>query len=421
MHPDRTPEPAPEPAPRRVAGPDGGEPGADPCESVLVQVTGRDHPGITSGLLKVLNEAGADVEDVEQVVIRGRLSLGLAVTVPAGRDLLRELLLYGWESGVIIDFEVVEEASPAAKPTGQVVTVLGERLGPGDLGVVAETIAAAGGNIERIVRLSRYPVWSYEMLVRGGDSASLRSDLLAACSDHPTFEVAVASEGLARRSQRLVVIDVDSTLITDEVIDLVAAEAGVGEEVAENTRLAMEGGLDFEESLRYRVSLLAGTDATVLDRVADSVSLTPGARTFFRTLHRLGYTTAVVSGGISQVVDRLREHLEIDYAHANLLEVEDGVLTGRIVGEVVDREGKAALLRRIAEDEGVPLEQVVAVGDGANDLDMLEAAGLGIAFNAKPLVRAYADASLTVPYLDAILFLLGVSREEIEEADRLEA
>jgi|TARA_Y100000310_G_scaffold183702_1_gene183838 phosphoserine phosphatase len=404
-----------------VAGPDGGEPGADPCESVLVQVTGRDHPGITSGLLKVLNEAGADVEDVEQVVIRGRLSLGLAVTVPAGRDLLRELLLYGWESGVIIDFEVVEEASPAAKPTGQVVTVLGERLGPGDLGVVAETIAAAGGNIERIVRLSRYPVWSYEMLVRGGDSASLRSDLLAACSDHPTFEVAVASEGLARRSQRLVVIDVDSTLITDEVIDLVAAEAGVGEEVAENTRLAMEGGLDFEESLRYRVSLLAGTDATVLDRVADSVSLTPGARTFFRTLHRLGYTTAVVSGGISQVVDRLREHLEIDYAHANLLEVEDGVLTGRIVGEVVDREGKAALLRRIAEDEGVPLEQVVAVGDGANDLDMLEAAGLGIAFNAKPLVRAYADASLTVPYLDAILFLLGVSREEIEEADRLEA
>ncbi len=404
-----------------MAGPDGGEPGADPCESVLVQVTGRDHPGITSGLLKVLNEAGADVEDVEQVVIRGRLSLGLAVTVPAGRDLLRELLLYGWESGVIIDFEVVEEASPAAKPTGQVVTVLGERLGPGDLGVVAETIAAAGGNIERIVRLSRYPVWSYEMLVRGGDSASLRSDLLAACSDHPTFEVAVASEGLARRSQRLVVIDVDSTLITDEVIDLVAAEAGVGEEVAENTRLAMEGGLDFEESLRYRVSLLAGTDATVLDRVADSVSLTPGARTFFRTLHRLGYTTAVVSGGISQVVDRLREHLEIDYAHANLLEVEDGVLTGRIVGEVVDREGKAALLRRIAEDEGVPLEQVVAVGDGANDLDMLEAAGLGIAFNAKPLVRAYADASLTVPYLDAILFLLGVSREEIEEADRLEA
>ena len=159
----------------------------------------------------------------------------------------------------------------------------------------------------------------------------------------------------------------------------------------------------------------------MLDRVADSVSLTPGARTFFRTLHRLGYTTAVVSGGISQVVDRLREHLEIDYAHANLLEVEDGVLTGRIVGEVVDREGKAALLRRIAEDEGVPLEQVVAVGDGANDLDMLEAAGLGIAFNAKPLVRAYADASLTVPYLDAILFLLGVSREEIEEADRLEA
>ncbi len=389
-------------------------------ESVLVQVTGRDHPGITSGLLRVLNEAGADVEDVEQVVIRGRLSLGLAVTVPAGRDLLRELLLYGWESGVIIDFEVVEEASPRPKPSGHVVTILGESLGPGDLGVVAEAIATAGGNIERIVRLSRYPVWSYELLVRGGDTAGLRSDLLAACSNHPGFEVAVAREGLARRSQRLVVIDVDSTLITDEVIDLVAAEAGVGEEVAEATRRAMEGELDFEESLRQRVSLLAGTDASVLDRVAEAVSLTPGARTFFRTLHRLGYRTAVVSGGISQVVDRLVERLEIDHAHANLLEVEDGVLTGRIVGDVVDREGKAALLRRIADSEGVPLEQVVAVGDGANDLDMLDAAGLGIAFNAKPVVRASADASLSLPYLDAILFLLGVSREEIEEADRLD-
>ncbi|MDP7549704.1 MAG: phosphoserine phosphatase SerB [Acidimicrobiales bacterium] len=415
--------PIPDGTPVPVIASEGGSPptdGPDHRESVLVQVTGRDHPGITSGLLSVLDAAGAEVEDIEQVVIRGRLSLGLVVTVPGGRDLLKELLLYGWESDVTIDFEVVEQASPGPKPSGHVVTVLGERLGPGDLGVVAETIAAAGGNIERIVRLSRHPVWSYELLVRGGEAESLRSVLLKACSKHPTFEVAIAREGLARRSQRLVVIDVDSTLITEEVVDLVAHEAGVGDEVSELTERAMAGEMDFEESLVRRVGLLAGADAGLLDQIAEKVSLTPGARTFFRTLHRLGYTTAIVSGGFLQVVERLQERLDIGHAHANELEVVDGRLTGRIVGEVVDRAGKAELLRKIAEREGVPLEQVVAVGDGANDLDMLDAAGLGVAFNARPLVRAAADASVSVPYLDAILFLLGVSREEIEEADRLD-
>jgi phosphoserine phosphatase len=276
------------------------------------------------------------------------------------------------------------------------------------------------GNIERIVRLSRFPVWSYELLVRCADGDRLRAALLAACSRHPTFEVAVSREGLARRSQRLVVLDVDSTLIQDEVVDMVAVEAGVGPEVAAITEMAMHGDMDYEVSLRERVALLAGTDVGVLDRVADRVRLTPGARTFCRTLHRLGYTTAVVSGGFIEVVGVLAERLGIDHAHANRLEVVDGRLTGALVGPVVDQAGKARLLRQIAEAEGVPLEQVVAVGDGANDLDMLAAAGLGIAFNAKPRVRASADASVSVPYLDAVLFLLGVSREEIEEADRLD-
>ncbi len=388
--------------------------------TVLVRVSGRDRPGITAGIMGILARADAEVQDVEQVVIRGRLNLGLVVAVPGGRDLLKDLLLFGWEREVEIDFEVVEESSDEPKAGGYAVTILGERLGPDDLRVVAESIADVDGNIERIVRLSRFPVWSYELLVRCADGDRLRAALLAACSRHPTFEVAVSREGLARRSQRLVVLDVDSTLIHDEVVDMVAVEAGVGPEVAAITEMAMHGDMDYEVSLRERVALLAGTDVGVLGRVADRVRLTPGARTFCRTLHRLGYTTAVVSGGFIEVVGVLAERLGIDHAHANRLEVVDGRLTGALVGPVVDQVGKARLLRQIAEAEGVPLEQVVAVGDGANDLDMLAAAGLGIAFNAKPRVRASADASVSVPYLDAVLFLLGVSREEIEEADRLD-
>ncbi len=384
--------------------------------TVLVRVTGRDRPGITAGLMHILDEAGADVEDMEQVVLHGRLSLGLEVTVPGGRDLLKELLLFGWEREVEIDFEVAEEPVEP-RPPGHVVTIVGERLGPDALGMVADAVAASGGNIERIARLARYPVWSYELLVAGGDPVAIRTSLLTACATHPGVEVAVQAEGLARRAQRLVVMDVDSTLIQDEVIDLVAEAAGVGTAVAEITRRAMVGDLDYETSLRDRARLLAGTDAAVLGQVADRVRLTPGAATFVRTLRRLGFVTAVVSGGFIEVVESLRRRLGIDHAHANSLEVVDGRITGELVGEVVDREGKAQLLEHIAAAEGVPLEQVVAIGDGANDVDMLAVAGLGIAFNARPVVRQAADATLSVPYLDAVLFLLGVSREEIEAAD----
>ncbi len=391
------------------------------ARTVLVRVSGLDGPGITAGLMGILDDAGAEVLDVEQVVVWGRLSLGLVVSVPGGRDLLRDLLLFGWERDVEVDFEVVEDAPDGPRIGGHAVTVLGERLGPEDLRVVTEAIAGADGNIERIVRLSRYPVWSYEFLVRCAEGDRLREALLSACTRHPTFDVAVAREGLARRAQRLVVLDVDSTLIQDEVVDLVAEEAGVGGEVADLTEQAMRGELDYEDSLRRRVALLAGTDASVLATVADRVRLTPGVRTFCRTLQRLGYTIAVVSGGFIEVVGVLAERLGIDLAHANRLEVVDGRLTGELVGPVVDRAGKARLLEEIAAAEGVPLEQVVAVGDGANDLDMLAVAGLGIAFNAKPTVRAAADATLSVPYLDAVLFLIGLSREEIEDADRRDA
>ena len=217
------------------------------------------------------------------------------------------------------------------------------------------------------------------------------------------------------------VLDVDSTLIQQEVIELLAAHAGREAEVAEVTARAMAGELDFAESLRGRVAALQGLPESVIDAVRDSVVLTPGARTLVRTLKRMGFTVALVSGGFIEVVGPLAQALGIDYARANHLEIVDGHLTGRVTGDIVDRAGKAAALREFAAAAGLPLSRTVAIGDGANDLDMLAAAGLGIAFNAKPVVRSQADASVNVPYLDSVLFLLGISREEIEEADSLEA
>jgi phosphoserine phosphatase len=216
---------------------------------------------------------------------------------------------------------------------------------------------------------------------------------------------------------RLIVIDVDSTLIQGEVIELLAAHSGHRDEVTRITERAMRGELDFEESLRERVALLKGIPASALDEVYDALVLAPGARTLVRILRRLGYRFALVSGGFSQITDRLAEDLGIHYSRANELEIVDGLLSGRIIGDVVDRAGKADALRSFAEQVGVPVESVVAIGDGANDLDMLEVAGLGIAYNAKALVQEAADTTVNVPYLDAIMYLLGISREEIEALD----
>jgi phosphoserine phosphatase len=232
-----------------------------------------------------------------------------------------------------------------------------------------------------------------------------------------SIDIAIQPDGLGRRSQRLVVLDVDSTLIQHEVIDLLAAEAGCAEQVASITERAMAGELDFEASLRARVALLEGLDEAALARALERMTLTPGAKTFVRTLRRMGFRVAIVSGGFTYFTDHLRRRLHIDHAFANKLEVVDGKLTGRVRGRVVDRRRKAELLERVARKEGIPLDQTVAVGDGANDLDMLARAGLGIAFNAKPVVADAADAALSVPYLDAILFLLGIRQSEVAAAD----
>ena len=378
--------------------------------------TGPDHPGVTAGLMSVLDDAGADVQDIEQIVIRGQLTLGVIVEVPEGRDLLKEVLLYGWEQGMHVDFDLVS-STPTPVSRGHVVTLLGPDLHPAEIRAASTAIADAGANIDRIIRLSRYPVMSYELLVREGDEQKLRTNLLHAASTNPGLDVAIQREGLGRRAKRLVVLDVDSTLLQDEVIELLAAEAGCLDEVRRITRDAMEGGIDFESSLRMRVRLLAGLEVAAIDRARANLRYTPGARTFVRTLRRLGYTVAIVSGGFSVFTDRIREDMRLHHAHANELEIVDGKLTGELAGPVLDRARKAELLREIAETEDIPLFQVVAVGDGANDLDMLSTAGLGIAFNGKPIVERAADASVTVPYLDALLFVLGIRREDVEAAD----
>jgi phosphoserine phosphatase len=230
-------------------------------------------------------------------------------------------------------------------------------------------------------------------------------------------DIAVERVGIARRAKRLIVFDVDSTLITGEVIEMLADHTGTRAKVEEITAAAMRGELDFAESLRARVAMLEGLDAAVLDEVGAALVLTPGARTTVRTLKRLGYRCGIVSGGFTQVTRHLVDDLELDFAAANTLEVVDGRLTGRVVGDIVDRAGKARALERFAAEYGVGLNQTVAVGDGANDIDMLSAAGLGIAFNAKPVVAGFADTTLNQPFLDPVLFILGISRDEIEAAD----
>ncbi len=389
---------------------------AEPRETILIQVSGPDRTGITAGVLGVLAQADTEVHDIEQTVIRGRITLGLAVTVPGGRQLQKELLLFGWEHDLHVAFEAASPNHTPRQP-GHVVTVIGPTLTPRELEAATRSITDGGGNIDRVVRLSRYPVWSYELSISGGDPAKMRENLLAAAAAHPTMDVAIQKEGLGRRAKRLVVMDVDSTLIQDEMIDVLAGLAGVGPEVASITAQAMHGELDFEQALRERVRLLAGLRADRLDEAAARLRLTPGARTFVRTLRRLGFKTALVSGGFTVFTDRLVAELGVDHAYANTLEIVDGHLTGEVTGTIVDRRRKAEILRQVAAEECVSVEQTVAIGDGANDLDMIAAAGLGVAFCAKPALRNAADTSVTVPYLDAILFLLGVSREEVELAD----
>jgi phosphoserine phosphatase len=424
-HDDRVPL---DPTPRSLPVP------ATQAPQAVLTVSGVDRPGVTARLFSALAEASdgapaVEVIDVEQVVVHGHLVLGVVVGALAAGDappadestllahLERLADAVATATGMSVQVEAAAPSETVAVAAGRPhhVIVLGRPVPPDAVAGAARAIAGIGGNIDAIRRLSDYPVTSFELTVSGAEATALRT-ALASVAAATGADIAVERVGVARRSKRLIVLDVDSTLVRGEVIDELAARAGRAAEVARITAAAMNGELDFAESLRARVAVLAGLPVEVLGEVREALELTPGARTLIRTLQRLGFRCGIVSGGFTQITDPLAEALGLDFAAANTLEVVDGKLTGGLVGEIVDRPGKARALARFAAQYGIPLDQTVAVGDGANDLDMLNTAGLGIAFNAKPFVREQAHTALNQPYLDAVLQVLGFTRDEVLDA-----
>ena len=385
----------------------------------LILVSGVDSPGITKALFDTLAPFALTILDIEQVVIRERLILTALISLNPDHAQAIEADLNECADRLSVDiatsFGSQADATIAAK-TGLVhVVILARELHPRAIAAVAQVISTEQGNIERIHRTASLPVTAIEFTVSGADSEKLRQSL-ATVSNEQEIDIAVSPGGLMRWAKKLVVLDMDSTLIQQEVIELLAAHAGAETAVKEITERAMRGELDFAESLQARVSLLTGLPDNVLNLVRDEIDLTPGARTLVETLQRLGHTVAVVSGGFGEVIEPILKDLGISLFRANTLEVIDGKLSGKVVGAVVDRAAKAEALREFANTVGVQLEQTIAIGDGANDLDMISIAGMGIAFNAKPAVKAAADSSVSAPFLDSVLYLLGISREEIEEA-----
>lgn len=392
-------------------------------EIVLVTIAGVDKPGITSTITGILARYQVNILDIGQAVIHDHLTLGILMEVPTAAEsspILSELLFRMHALGMTSRFDPVDPEDYERWVEGQgkprhIITLLARRITAEQIAKVARIAADNGLNIDNICRLSgRVHLQEsdnrtracVEFSVRGTPQPGLRAEFLAA-AQALDVDIAFQKDDIYRRNRRLVVFDMDSTLIEAEVIDELAKEAGVGAEVAAITEEAMQGRIDFSESFRRRVALLKGLDATVLERVAARLPLTEGAETLVSNLRALGFRTAILSGGFSYFAEHLQRILGFDYVYANELEIVDGRVTGRVTGPVVDGARKAELLREIARREGIRLEQTIAVGDGANDLPMLSEAGLGIAFRAKPLVRESAEQAISTLGLDGILYLIG--------------
>ncbi len=386
--------------------------------STVVILSGMDRPGITQALLEQIHSLaiGHAISDMEQVVIHGHLILTLALEIsPLERALVLESLQnYAQTNGLELSAQEADHHDIENNVSDSTVhiTIMGRELTAGPLSQVAAIVRAAGGNIERIFRIAHYPVTALELLVSHVGVDAIKKPL-AVIANTTEVDIGVQAGGLHRRAKKLIVLDVDSTLIQQEVIELLANHAGVGTQVKEITDRAMNGELDFAQALTERVKLLADLPASIIDDVREEITLTPGARTLIRTLKKLHHKVGIVSGGFAEVITPIAEELGIDFIAANHLEVLNGKLTGQTTGQIIDRAGKANALRQFAELADVDLADTVAIGDGANDLDMIALAGLGIAFNAKPVVRASADTSVTTPYLDSVLYLLGIPRNEI--------
>ena len=389
----------------------------------LILISGVDAPGVTQALFAALEPFAITILDIEQVLIRGRLILTTLIALDPAHALAIETDLIETTNKLGLDLAIDFSDQPKSetKNSNLHIIVLSQDLRPASIGALARKIAEQGGNIDRIHRTASYPLTAIEFEVSlnlNEENLKVVQRELAEIAQSNGIDIAVEQSGLARRAKRIVLLDMDSTLIQQEVIDLLAEMCGVGERVAAITESAMRGELDFAASLDARVKLLAGADIEILQSVKTGITLTPGARTLIRTLHKLGHKVGVVSGGFLDVIEPLLQELKIDFYRANKLEIKDGKLTGNLLGTIIDKNAKAAALREFAEAENVSLAQTIAICDGANDLGMLEIAGLGIAFNAKPAVRAAANSSINSPYLDSVLYLMGITRSEIEDAER---